>query len=57
MLVNPKESDAYYEMGEIYLKLGDRNQATQALRKAVQLSPEDPEYRKALSELQARPVR
>jgi cytochrome c-type biogenesis protein CcmH/NrfG len=57
VLVNPKESDAYYEMGEIYLKLGDRNQATQALRKAVQLSPEDPEYRKALSELQARPVR
>ena len=57
VLVNPKESDAYYEMGEIYVKLGDRNQATQALRKAVQLSPEDPEYRKALSELEARPVR
>jgi tetratricopeptide (TPR) repeat protein len=57
VLVNPKESDAYYEMGEIYLKLGDRNQATHALRKAVQLSPEDPEYRKALSELQARPER
>jgi tetratricopeptide (TPR) repeat protein len=53
VLVNPKESDAYYEMGEIYLKLGDRNRASQALRRAVQLSPEDPDYRKALSELQA----
>ena len=57
VLVNPKESDAYFEMGEIYLKLGDRNLATQALRKAVRLSPEDPDYRRALSELQARPVR
>ena len=57
VLVNPKESDAYYEMGEIYLKLGDRNRASQALQKAVQLSPEDPDYRKALSELQARPAR
>jgi len=46
-----------YEMGEIYLKLGDRKQAAQALRKAVQLSPEDPDYSRALSELQARPVR
>ena len=57
VLVNPKESDAYYEMGEIYLKLGDRNRASQALRRAVQLSPEDPDYRRALSELQARPAR
>jgi tetratricopeptide (TPR) repeat protein len=57
VLVNPKESDAYYEMGEIYLKLGDRNRASQALQRAVQLSPEDPDYRKALSELQARPQR
>jgi len=57
VLVNPKESDSYYEMGEIYLKLGDRNRASEALRKAVQLSPDDPDYRKALSELQAGPVR
>ena len=57
VLVNPKESDAYYEMGEIYLKLGDRNRASEALRRAVQLSPDDPDYRKALSELQAKPAR
>jgi tetratricopeptide (TPR) repeat protein len=57
VLVNPKEADAYYEMGEIYLKLGDRNRASQAFHKAVQLSPEDPDYRKALSELQAKPAR
>jgi tetratricopeptide (TPR) repeat protein len=51
VLVNPKESDAYYEMGEVYLKMGERNRAAEALRKAVQLSPEDPDYRKALAEL------
>jgi tetratricopeptide (TPR) repeat protein len=57
VLVNPKEADAYYEMGEIYLKLGDRNRASQAFQKAVELSPEDPDYRRALSELRAKPAR
>ena len=46
VLVNPKESDAYYEMGRLYLKMGDRKQAAEALGKAVQLSPDDPDYRK-----------
>ena len=53
VLVNPRESDAYYEMGELYIKLGEPKRAIEALRKAVQLSPDDPDYRKALSELQA----
>ena len=57
LLVNPRESDAYYEMGELYLKLGERDQAAAALRKAVQLSPEDPDYHKALAELEGRPRR
>jgi tetratricopeptide (TPR) repeat protein len=51
VLVNPKESDAYYEMGAIYLKMGDRKHAIEALEKAVQLSPDDPDYRKALADL------
>ena len=57
VLVNPKESDAYYEMGEVYLKLGERSRAEEALRKAVQLSPDDPDYRKALAELGGKPMR
>jgi tetratricopeptide (TPR) repeat protein len=51
VLVDPKESDAYYEMGEIYSKMGKRNEAAQALRKAIELSPGDPDYKKALADL------
>jgi len=54
VLVNPMESDAYYEIGELYLKLGERDRAAAALRKAVQLSPDDPEYSKALAEVEGR---
>ncbi len=57
VLFNPKESDAYYEIGEIYTKLGARRQAAAALRKAVELSPEDPDYKKALAELEGKPTR
>jgi tetratricopeptide (TPR) repeat protein len=57
VLVNPKESDAYYEMGEVYLKLGQRSRAVEALRKAVQLSPDDPDYRNALAEVSGKQVR
>lgn len=53
VLVNPTESDAYYEMSEVYRNLGERKQAIDALRKAVQLSPDDEDYKKALSDLQA----
>lgn len=54
VLVNPHESDAYYEMGELYLQMGQRGRAAAALRKAIQLSPGDPDYKKALGELDAR---
>ena len=54
VLVNPKESDAYYEMGEVYARMGDRRRAAEALRRAVALSPDDPDYKKALAELNAR---
>jgi tetratricopeptide (TPR) repeat protein len=47
-LVNPKESDAWFEIGAIHQQLGERKQAQQAYRKAVELSPDDPAYRKAL---------
>jgi len=56
VLVNPTESDAYYEMGELYLKMGERTRAAEALRKAVQLSPEDPDYKKALAGLAGKPT-
>jgi tetratricopeptide (TPR) repeat protein len=53
VLVNPKESDAYYEMGAMYLKMGDRKRAADAFGKAVQLSPEDTDYKKALADLRS----
>jgi Flp pilus assembly protein TadD len=46
--VNPKESDAFFEIGAIHQQKGDRTQARQAYKKAVDLSPDDPNYRKAL---------
>jgi tetratricopeptide (TPR) repeat protein len=57
VLVNPKESDAYYEMGQVYLKMGERRRAAEALRRAVQLSPDDPDYKKALAGLDGKPTR
>lgn len=57
VLVDPREADAYYEMGEIYLKMGERTQAEKALRAAVRLSPDDSDYRKALAELGGKPAR
>ncbi len=56
VLVNPKESDAYFEMGEVYLRIGERNRAAEALRKAVQLSPDDPDYKKALAQVSGKPM-
>lgn len=57
VLVDPKESDAYFEMGEVYLKMGERSRAAEALRRAVQLSPDDPDYKKALAEVSGKPMR
>jgi Flp pilus assembly protein TadD len=48
-LVNPKEADAYFEMGAIYQQRDDRERALAAYKKAVELSPEDADYRKALA--------
>ncbi len=50
-LVNPKESDAYFEIGTIYQHRGDRAKALAAYKKAVELSPDDPDYRRALQSL------
>ena len=51
VLVNPRESDAYYEMGQVYARLGDRARAVRAAEKAVELSPEDADYKRALQVL------
>jgi tetratricopeptide (TPR) repeat protein len=50
-LMNPRESDAYYEMAQIYEQMGEREQAVQAMKTAVKLSPDDQDYRKALTAL------
>jgi len=52
-IVDPRESDAYFEISQIYLQNGDRARALSALRRAVKYSPDDPEYRKALQQLEA----
>jgi tetratricopeptide (TPR) repeat protein len=51
VLVNPKESDAYFEMGAIYQQRGEPVKARAAYAKAVEISPDDPEYRRALAGL------
>jgi tetratricopeptide (TPR) repeat protein len=51
-IVDPRESDAYFEISQIYLQNGDRARALSALRSAVKYSPDDPEYRKALQQLE-----
>jgi tetratricopeptide (TPR) repeat protein len=52
-VLNPRESDAYFEISQIYLHNGDRPRAIAALRNAVKYSPDDPDYRKALHQLLA----
>ena len=51
-IVNPRESDAYFEMSQIYLHNGDRSGAVGALHSAVKYSPDDPDYRRALNQLE-----
>jgi tetratricopeptide (TPR) repeat protein len=50
-IVNPKESDAFFEMGVIYEQRGDKEHALAAYKTAGTLSPDDPEYRRALAAL------
>lgn len=47
-LVNPREADAYFEMGKIWLLKNDRAQALTAFRKAAELEPDDRDYREAV---------
>jgi Flp pilus assembly protein TadD len=56
-LVNPKESDAYFEMGVIYQQRNDRARALAAYKKAAELSPDDPDYHRAVAALSASPVK
>jgi Flp pilus assembly protein TadD len=55
--VNPKESDAFFEMGVIYEQCGDRERALSAYKKAAMLSPQDPEYQRALAALSGHAAR
>jgi tetratricopeptide (TPR) repeat protein len=47
-LVNPREADAYFEVGKILLLKNDRAQALSAFRKAAELEPDDRDYREAV---------
>ena len=53
-LINPNESDAYFEMGVIYQQKNDTARAKAAYDKAIQLSPDDPDYRRARASLDAK---
>ena len=48
-LINPQESDAYFEIGMIYQQRKDLPRAVAAYKKAVEISPQDPDYRRALA--------
>lgn len=48
--INPKESDAYFEIGKICTKRGENAKALAAFRTAVELAPDDPDYKKALAD-------
>jgi len=54
ILVNPKEADAHFEIGQVWVKRGDKVKATAAFRSAVELAPDDPEYKKALADAEER---
>jgi len=45
--INPREADAYFEIGKIRLQQGDRRAARVAFRQAAALDPSDPDYRRA----------
>ena len=49
--INPKEADAYFEIGKIRLQRGDRADALAAFRRAAKLEPGDAEYKRAVDEL------
>ena len=48
-LINPQESDAYFEIGVIYQQRRDLPRAVAAYKKALEISPQDPDYRRALA--------
>lgn len=54
-LINPKEADAYFEIGKICLQKNDRARALVAFQKAAELSPEDADYRQAVRSAEAGP--
>jgi tetratricopeptide (TPR) repeat protein len=53
--INPKEADAYFEIGKIHLQQGDRRAALAAFRHAATLDPSEPGYRRAADSLATEP--
>jgi protein O-GlcNAc transferase len=48
-LVNPTDAEAHFQMGVVHQRLRDHERAIAAYRKAVELSPDDQDYRAALA--------
>ncbi len=49
--VDPNESDAYFEMGQIYLQQKNFPAAEREFQTALRLAPNDPDYQRALQQL------
>jgi len=47
----PKNTQAYIDLGDLYLKIGDKNRAITAFEKAVELDPDLPEVKAQLDNL------
>jgi cytochrome c-type biogenesis protein CcmH/NrfG len=47
--INPREADAYFEIGRIWLQRKDHARALAAFRKASELAPDGAEYKGALA--------
>jgi cytochrome c-type biogenesis protein CcmH/NrfG len=47
--INPKEADAFFEIGKIRLQKGDREGARAAFQKASALDPSDADYKRAFA--------
>jgi len=47
--INPKEADAFFEIGRIRLQKGDREGARAAFRKASELDPSDADYKRVFA--------
>jgi tetratricopeptide (TPR) repeat protein len=51
--IDPKESDAYFEIGQILQHQGNRDGALKAYETAARLAPDDADFQRALNALRS----